>query len=139
MKFIHNMVRVYDLEKALHFWCELMNFEEFKRSDYEENRFSLIFLKEKNSELVLELTYNWDNEQEYKVGTNFGHMAFLVEDIYKECEKFQKAGVEILRPPRDGYMAFVKSPNNISIELLQKGEKLEPKEPWISMENYGIW
>jgi lactoylglutathione lyase len=139
MRFIHNMLRVKDLEQAENFWCQVMDFEIVKRSDYEENRFSLLFLKQKTSDFILELTYNWDNEIEYTVGNNFGHMAFYVEDIYELAKKLQSKGVEILRPPKDGYMMFIKSPNNISIEFLQEGERLEVKEPWASMKNQGTW
>jgi lactoylglutathione lyase len=139
MRFIHNMIRVYDLEKAIDFWCGVMDYEQVKRSDYEDGRFSLIFLKQKTSEFIIELTYNWDNEEEYTVGSNFGHMAFYVEDIYALAEKFQQKSIQILRPPKDGYMMFIKSPNNISIEFLQEGERLEAKEPWASMENQGSW
>lgn len=139
MRFIHNMIRVHDLDKALDFWCEVMEFEQIKRTDYDVNRFSLIFLKQKTSEFILELTYNWDNDQEYINGTNFGHMAFYVENIYELAQRLQEKNIEILRPPKDGYMMFIKSPNKISIEFLQEGERLEPKEPWLSMQNQGTW
>ena len=139
MKFAHNMIRVRDLEKALNFWCNIMDFEEVKRSEYERGRFSLVFLKQKNDDLVIELTHNWDHTDDYTNGTNFGHIAFYVDDIYNLCEKFQEKKVDILRPPRDGRMAFIKSPNNISIEFLQVGEALDVKEPWLSMMNQGSW
>ena len=108
MKFAHNMIRVRDLEKALNFWCNIMDFEEVKRSEYERGRFSLVFLKQKNDDLVIELTHNWDHTDDYTNGTNFGHIAFYVDDIYNLCEKFQEKKVDILRPPRDGRMAFIK-------------------------------
>lgn len=146
MRFLHTMIRVENLEKALHFYCDLLGLVEIKRKDSEKGRFSLIFLadpisaetaKETMSPL-LELTYNWDTET-YSQGRNFGHLAFEVDDIYATCQRLAQAGIVINRPPRDGYMAFIKSPDNISIELLQKGDDLPPQEPWASMENRGSW
>ena len=151
MQFLHTMIRVSDLEASLDFYCNKLGLEIHRRSDYEQGRFSLIFLgasgdKEKiaqNTSPLIELTYNWPDEdgeaQTYSSGNNFGHLAFRVDDIYALCAKLQNQGVTILRPPRDGYMAFVKSPDGISIELLQKGEALSPQEPWVSMENTGSW
>jgi len=140
------MVRVRDLEKSLDFYCNKLGLEEVNRYDVEAGRFTLVFLaapndveraKEKDAPMV-ELTYNWDPE-EYDGGRNFGHLAYLVDDIYASCQKLMDAGVTINRPPRDGHMAFVRSPDGISIELLQRGEALTPQEPWSSMENTGSW
>lgn len=139
MKFLHSMIRVKDLDKSLHFYVELLGLEVSRRKDYEQGRFSLIFLTDGQSDAEIELTYNWDQEEDYSNGRNFGHLAFLVDDIYAACQKLEDNGVTILRPPRDGYMAFVKSPDQISIELLQKGDALAPKEPWSSRENIGSW
>lgn len=146
MRYLHTMVRVKNLEESLDFYCNKFGLEEVDRIDNKKGRFSLIFLaapEDKASFLegkapALELTYNWDPE-EYEGGRNFGHLAYVVDDIYAICAKLQDAGVTINRPPRDGHMAFVRSPDGISIELLQKGERLEPKEPWASMENTGSW
>ena len=146
MQYLHTMVRVADLEKSLHFYCDLLGLEEVRRYDNEKGRFTLVFLaapedveraKEDKAPLV-ELTYNWDSE-DYAGGRNFGHLAYRVDDIYALCQHFLDNGVTINRPPRDGYMAFVRSPDNISIELLQKGDALTPQEPWASMENTGEW
>ena len=139
MKFLHSMVRVLDLEKSLEFYCDHLGLKEIRRSEYEQGRFSLIYLATQEGEPEVELTYNWDQEEGYGNGRNFGHLAFSVDDIYATCENLKNAGVIINRPPRDGWMAFIKSPDGISIELLQKGERLEPKEPWLSMENIGEW
>ncbi|GGE93812.1 VOC family protein [Stappia taiwanensis] len=146
MRYLHTMVRVRDIDESLKFYCDAFGLEEARRIDNEKGRFTLIFLAapgdldavRKGQAPALELTYNWDPE-EYTGGRNFGHLAYEVEDIYATCEKLQKAGVTINRPPRDGHMAFVRSPDNISIELLQKGEALAPREPWASMENTGSW
>lgn len=146
MQFLHTMVRVQDLDASLHFYCDLLGLKEVRRKENEKGRFTLIFLvapdDEARSERLtapeLELTYNWDPE-EYTGGRNFGHLAYRVENIYDLCQKLQDNGVTINRPPRDGYMAFVKSPDGISIELLQKGDALAPQEPWASMENSGSW
>lgn len=146
MRYLHSMIRVKNLDKALEFFCDHLGLEEFNRIENEKGRFTLVFLvapedKESakdNKAPLLELTYNWE-EESYQGGRNFGHLAYRVENIYDLCEKLQKAGVVINRPPRDGHMAFVKSPDGISIELLQAGEALEPCEPWQSMENTGSW
>jgi lactoylglutathione lyase len=140
------MIRVKNLEESLDFYCNKLGMIEISRKESEKGRFTLIFLaaaddaEEANSTKApcLELTYNWDPEN-YDGGRNFGHIAFAVNNIYEFCEQLQNQGVTINRPPRDGYMAFIRSPDNISIELLQKGEKLEPLEPWLSMKNTGEW
>ena len=146
MQYLHTMVRVNNLEDSLHFYCTLLGLVEVSRYDNEKGRFTLVFLaapedvelaKEKKAPMV-ELTYNWDTEN-YEGGRNFGHLAYRVDDIYALCETLQAGGVTILRPPRDGHMAFVRSPDGISIELLQKGESLAPCEPWASMTNTGSW
>lgn len=116
-----------------------MDFEVIHQQDYDQGRFTLVFLKEKTSDFVLELTYNWDETESYLVGRNFGHFAFKVDNIYAFCEHLLKNDIAINRPPRDGHMAFFKDPNNISIEILQIDDPLEPSEPWISMENKGTW
>ena len=146
MEFLHTMIRVSDVDASLDFYCNKLGLMEFSRKDYEKGRFTLIFLcapedknlAEQNRKPLIELTYNWDKE-EYSGGRNFGHLAFRVDNIYEICQKLQNNGVVINRPPRDGHMAFVKSPDGISIELLQKGDSLEPQEPWSSMENTGSW
>ena len=141
MKYLHTMVRVRDIDASLDFYCNKLGLKEIKRKENEKGRFSLIFLGADNSDdryALLELTYNWDSE-EYTGGRNFGHLAYSVENIYEVCEKLIKNGVTINRPPRDGHMAFVKSPDGISIEILQEGESLPLQEPWRSMENSGSW
>jgi lactoylglutathione lyase len=146
MEYLHTMVRVSDLDASLNFYCNLLGMKEVRRKESEKGRFTLIFLaadgdEERAKEVkspLLELTYNWDPE-EYTGGRNFGHLAFRVKDIYQTCAKLQDGGVTINRPPRDGYMAFVRSPDGISMELLQAGEPLEPAEPWKSMESTGSW
>jgi len=146
MEFLHTMIRVSDVNASLDFYCNKLGLIEFSRKDYEKGRFTLIFLcapedknlAEQNRKPLIELTYNWDKE-EYSGGRNFGHLAFRVDNIYEICQKLQDNGVVINRPPRDGHMAFIKSPDGISIELLQKGDSLEPQEPWSSMENTGSW
>ena len=146
MEFLHTMVRISDLDESLDFYCNKLGLIEFSRKDNEKGRFTLIFLcapedknlAEESKKPLIELTYNWDKE-EYTGGRNFGHLAFKVDNIYETCQKLQNSGVVINRPPRDGYMAFINSPDGISIELLQKGDKLEPQEPWSSMENTGSW
>ena len=139
MEFLHSMVRIQDVEASLHFYCELLGLEEVRRRDSEKGRYTLNFLRAPGDEqATVELTYNWDVE-DYGNARNFGHLAFAVDDIYATCQKLADAGVTINRPPRDGRMAFVKSPDEISIELLQKGEALEPAEPWASMESTGTW
>ena len=146
MQYLHTMVRVSDLDASLAFYCDQLGLVEVSRSESEAGRFTLIFLAAPNdadhvashSSPLIELTYNWDPE-EYSGGRNFGHLAFRVDNIYQLCEHLQEAGVTINRPPRDGRMAFVRSPDGISVELLQKGSALEPAEPWASMENTGSW
>ena len=146
MEYLHTMVRVSDLKTSIDFYCNKLGLIEFSRKDYEKGRFTLIFLcapkdkkmADQSRKPLLELTYNWDKE-EYTGGRNFGHLAFNVENIYETCQKLLDQGVTINRPPRDGHMAFIKSPDGISIELLQKGENLEPQEPWLNMENSGSW
>ena len=140
IKYLHTMVRVKDLEKSQAFY-ELLGLKERRRIDNEDGRFSLIFMcppGQDDGHADVELTYNWDPE-EYTGGRNFGHLAYRVDDIYALCQHLQDNGVTINRPPRDGHMAFVKSPDGISVELLQKGDALEPQEPWASMENTGSW
>ena len=140
MNFLHSMVRIRDVEASLHFYCNLLGLEEVRRKDVESGRYTLIFLKAPgDDEETVELTYNWDVPDSYGNARNFGHLAFSVDDIYETCQRLQDGGVTINRPPRDGRMAFVKSPDDISVELLQKGEPLEPKEPWASMESTGSW
>lgn len=146
MRYLHTMVRVHDLQQSLHFYCDLLGLKEMYRKENEKGRFTLVFLAapddveraEQTQSPMLELTYNWDPET-YSGGRNFGHLAFRVENIYQICQHLMDHGVIINRPPRDGHMAFVRSPDNISIELLQEGEHLEPIEPWVSMENTGEW
>ena len=141
MKYLHTMVRVENIQKSLNFYCNLLGLKEVRRRESEKGRFTLIFLAAENSDEktgLLELTYNWDPE-EYKGGRNFGHLAYGVKNIYETCKKLQDNGVTINRPPRDGRMAFVKSPDGISIELLQEGDSLAEMEPWKSMENSGSW
>ena len=146
MDYLHTMVRVSDIDQSIDFYCNKLGLVEFSRKESEKGRFTLIFLcapgdkytAESEKKPLLELTYNWDKE-EYQGGRNFGHLAFRVDNIYQVCENLMKNNVVINRPPRDGYMAFIKSPDGISIELLQKGESLEIKEPWSSMENNGSW
>lgn len=139
MKYLHSMVRVKDLEESLAFYCGLLGMRETRRHESEAGRFTLIFLAAPDDdEAFLELTYNWDPE-DYGSARNFGHLAFEVDDIYAMCARLQEAGVTINRPPRDGRMAFVRSPDLISIELLQKGGSLTPEEPWASMANTGTW
>lgn len=139
MKFLHTMVRVKNVEQSLDFYVEKLGLIETRRVDVPEGKFTLIFLATEVGAAEIELTYNWDSEEDYSIGRNFGHIAFEVDDIYQTCEKLMSAGVIINRPPRCGHMAFVKSPDNVSIELLQKGERLAPQEPWASMENTGSW
>lgn len=139
MKFLHTMVRVNDLDLSLDFYINKLGLVEIRRHDVPEGKFTLIFLATKEGEAEIELTHNWGSEEEYSAGRNFGHLAFEVEDIYQTCQQLQASGVIINRPPRCGKMAFVKSPDNISIELLQKGAALAPQEPWSSMKNIGSW
>lgn len=146
MQYLHTMVRVSDLDASLAFYCDQLGLVETSRKDSQRGRFTLVFLAapddreraHSDSAPLLELTYNWDSEA-YTGGRNFGHLAFRVEDIYSLCQKLKEAGVVINRPPRDGHMAFVRSPDGISIELLQQGDALPPQEPWLSLSNTGEW
>ena len=139
MKYLHTMVRVTDLDASIDFYCNKLGLKLIKRNDYEKGRFTLAYLSAPGDESAqLELTYNWDPET-YTMGRAFGHVAYQVEDIYAVCDRLLKAGVTINRPPRDGHMAFVRSPDNVSIELLQAGGPLPPQEPWVSMPNTGVW
>ena len=140
LKYLHTMVRVKDLEKSMAFY-ELLGLKETRRMDSEQGRFSLVFMAPPGQEdCPVELTYNWDGDDGLPSDSrHFGHLAYRVDDIYAMCEKLQKAGVTIIRPPRDGHMAFVRSPDNVSIELLQEGDALPKQEPWASMENTGHW
>ena len=151
MEYLHTMVRVHDLDASLDFYCNKLGLKEISRKENEKGKFTLIFLAaggdvesaKENKAPMVELTYNWPDEngevEDYNTGRNFGHLAYRVENIYATCQALYDAGVTINRPPRDGYMAFIKSPDGISIELLQKGERLESQEPWASMENTGSW
>ena len=139
MKYLHTMVRVKDLDDSLDFYCNKLGLVEVARKEVPQGRFTLVFLAAPGDESAqVELTFNWD-PQEYDDGLNFGHLAYSVENIYESCQRLMDLGVTINRPPRDGYMAFVRSPDGISIELLQYGEALPPLEPWASMENSGSW
>ncbi|HEX7048482.1 MAG TPA: VOC family protein [Gammaproteobacteria bacterium] len=146
MNYLHTMLRVSDLDASLDFFCDKLGLIEISRQENEKGRFTLVFLAapgdaeraRKDKAPMVELTFNWDPE-EYTGGRNFGHLAYRVDDIYALCEKLQKDGVTINRPPRDGYMAFIRTPDGISIELLQKGEALPAREPWQSMPNTGSW
>ncbi len=139
MKYLHTMVRVVDLDASLDFYCNKLGLEELNRIDVEAGRFSLVFLAAPgDSEAQVELTYNWDPES-LSGGRNFGHLAYRVDDIYAVCQRLMDGGVTINRPPRDGHMAFIRSPDGISVELLQSGGSLPPKEPWATMENTGEW
>ncbi|WP_416797924.1 lactoylglutathione lyase [Ciceribacter azotifigens] len=146
MRYLHTMVRVKDLDASLDFYCRVFGLAEVRRIENEKGRFTLVFLAapddieaaRDNKAPCLELTYNWDTE-DYTGGRNFGHLAYEVDDIYATCRTLMENGVTINRPPRDGHMAFVRSPDGISIELLQKGESLAPAEPWLSMPNTGSW
>jgi len=139
MKYLHTMVRVADIDASLRFYCDALGLEELSRKDYPAGRYTLVFLAAPGDESAqVELTHNWDPES-YAGGRNFGHLAYAVENIYATCQRLRDHGVTILRPPRDGHMAFVRSPDNISIELLQQGTSLAPAEPWKSMPNSGSW
>ncbi len=139
MKYLHTMVRVKDLDAALRFYCDALGLREVRRFDVEAGKFTLVFLAAPGDESAqIELTYNWEPE-DYGIGRAFGHVAYSVEDIYAACQRLMDHGVTINRPPRDGRMAFVRSPDRISIELLQKGDALPPREPWKSMPNTGEW
>lgn len=147
MKFLHTMVRVSNIEESLDFWCNKLGLIETRRKDFEKGRFTLIFLvasddQESSSETKspeLELTYNWDGDEVLETGRSWGHLAYKVDNIYETCQNLMDKGVIINRPPHDGHMAFIKSPDNISIELIQKNESLPPQEPWVSMQNSGSW
>ena len=140
MKYLHTMVRVNNIDESLDFYCDKLGLTELRRYDNDAGRFSLIFLAAPgDEEAQVELTWNWDGDELGEGSRNFGHLAYAVEDIYATCQKLMDGGVTINRPPRDGRMAFVRSPDNISIELLQAGEALAPAEPWASMENIGEW
>lgn len=146
MRYLHTMVRVADLDGAMRFWCGILGLQEVRRRDSAEGRFTLVYLAapgdletaRASNAPILELTWNWEPET-YSGGRNFGHLAFEVADIYETCRKISATGVTINRPPRDGYMAFIRSPDGISVELLQRGERLPPAEPWVSMPNTGSW
>ena len=139
MKYLHTMVRVTDIDASLDFYCNKLGLQEVRRFENERGRFTLVFLAAPGDDAAqVELTYNWDPE-EYGEGRNFGHLAYHVDNIYELCQKLMDAGVTINRPPRDGHMAFVRSPDDISIELIQAGESLPPQEPWASMESVGHW
>jgi lactoylglutathione lyase len=139
MRYLHTMVRVTNLDASLKFYCDALGLEELSRRDYPQGRYTLVFLAAPGDESAqVELTHNWDPEN-YTGGRNFGHLAYAVDDIYATCQRLAEHGVTILRPPRDGHMAFVRSPDNISIELLQKGASLPAAEPWKSMPNTGSW
>lgn len=146
MEYLHTMVRVTDLDASLNFYCNLLGLVEVRRRDHEKGRFTLVFLAasgdaaaaKETQRPTVELTYNWDPE-DYSGGRNFGHLAYRVDDIYGVCQRLMDGGVTISRPPRDGHMAFVRSPDGVSIELLQSGDALPPAEPWSSMANTGEW
>ena len=139
MRYLHTMVRVSNLEDSLDFYCGKLGLKEVRRFDHEGGRFTLVFVAPEGQEdAALELTYNWDPE-DYGEGRNFGHVAYEVDDIYATCQRLMDAGVTINRPPRDGKMAFIRSPDNVSVELLQRGDALKPAEPWASMANTGHW
>ncbi|RYD14782.1 MAG: lactoylglutathione lyase [Lysobacteraceae bacterium] len=140
MKYLHTMIRVRDLDASLAFFRDGLGLREVRRMDHEAGRFTLVFLAAPESpEAEIELTYNWGSDEDYGSARNFGHLAFRVDDIYAACAHLASMGVTINRPPRDGHMAFVRSPDLVSIELLQKGEPLPPAEPWKSMPNTGVW
>jgi lactoylglutathione lyase len=140
MRYLHTMVRVRDLPAAVHFFCAGLGLKELRRRDSEGGRYTLVFLGEREGDSPqLELTHNWDQTDDYTVGRNFGHVAYEVDDIYAACQRFIDAGYAISRPPRDGRMAFVRSPDKISVELLQAGDAKAPAEPWTSMPNVGEW
>jgi lactoylglutathione lyase len=139
MKFLHSMIRVSDLEKSLAFYINQLGLVEIRRKEVPSGKFTLIFLATELGQAEIELTYNWDSTELYDNGRNFGHLAFEVNNIYDTCDRLMKAGVTINRPPRCGHMAFVKSPDGISIELLQQGQALPIQEPWLTMQNSGSW
>lgn len=147
MRYLHTMVRAANLEKSLDFYCNALGLVEQRRKDFPQGKFTLVFLAapedvksaKSTGAPELEITYNWDTDEKLETGRSWGHLAYRVENIYETCQRLMDHGVTINRPPRDGHMAFVRSPDNISIELLQKGESLPPREPWASMENTGHW
>jgi lactoylglutathione lyase len=139
MRYLHTMVRVRDLPAALRFFCEGLGLREVRRRDHEKGRFTLVFLGEDDHGPQIELTHNWDQQEPYTHGRNFGHVAYEVDDIYAACQRFVDLGYTISRPPRDGHMAFVRSPDLVSVELLQKGAALPAREPWSTMPNVGEW
>ncbi len=140
IKYLHTMVRVEDIDASKKFYCDLLGLEEIRRFESEAGKFTLVFLAAPGQhDVAVELTYNWGSDEVYQGGRNFGHLAYEVDDIYAICQKMMDAGVTINRPPRDGHMAFVRSPDGSSIEILQAGEALAPQEPWASMENTGEW
>lgn len=140
MKYLHSMLRVRDLDASLRFYCDGLGLREARRKEVPQGKYTLVFLSAPDSpEAEIELTYNWDADEDYGSARNFGHLAFRVEDIYATCARLQEMGVAINRPPRDGHMAFVRSPDLISIELLQQGDPLSASEPWMSMPNTGVW
>jgi lactoylglutathione lyase len=139
MKYLHTMIRVLDLDQSVEFFTAKLGFIETRRKENEAGRFTLVFFATAPGEPEIELTYNWDQEDAYSEGRNFGHLAYSVENIYEYCQMLMDKGVTILRPPRDGYMAFIRTPDQISIELLQEGDRLPVQEPWESMENKGVW
>lgn len=139
MKFLHTMLRVRDLDRALDFFVNKLGLVEIRRKENPAGKFTLVFLATAPGEPEIELTYNWDEPADYTSGRNFGHLAFEVDDIYATCDRLMKAGMVINRPPRDGYMAFIRSPDNQSVELLQKGSPKPPQSPWLEMPNQGIW
>ena len=140
MKYLHTMLRIRDIDSSIKFYCDALGLQEIRRIEVKEGKFTLIFLAAEGDESSqIELTYNWDGDDLGEGSRNFGHLAYHVDNIYKTCSRLKDSGVTINRPPRDGHMAFVRSPDNVSVELLQKGLPLKPKEPWISMENIGEW
>ncbi len=139
MKFLHTMVRVRDLDESLKFYCDILGLKEIRRKEVPAGKFTLIFLATAEWESEIELTYNWEGDEKYETWRSWGHLAFEVDNIYEYCEKLQQAGVTINRPPRDGYMAFIKSPDDVSIEILQAWEALEIRAPWKDMENIWTW
>ncbi len=139
MEYLHTMLRVLDLDRALHFWVDQLGLKEIRRYEREAGRYTLVFVAASEDDKPIELTYNWDETEPYPTGRFFGHVAYAVDNIYEKCADLQAKGVDILRPPRDGRMAFIKSPDGHSVELLQRGEALPIQEPWASMSNQGSW
>ncbi|PWD83818.1 VOC family protein [Ignatzschineria cameli] len=139
MRFLHTMIRVSDLEQSIKFFTEILGLKETRRKEYPQWECTLVYLACEGQDVEIELTYNWDSKEEYGIGRAFGHLAFEVDDIYEVCQRAMDAGIEINVPPRDGWMAFFRTPDDISIELLQKGEPKAPAAPWKDMENVGWW